>query len=299
MSDTLVELFRRVADMERRQANMVRHGTVAEVDPAKGRMRLKIGEGAGGSPFLSPWVPYAQVAGALKVHAPPSVGQQMTMFSPTGDVRQAVAMPMTWSDQNAAPSQSGSENVITFGSCRIELKGDEVLISGPKIRFVSGGHSQEITGAGSKFSGGRVEHEGKNIGKDHTHGGIVPGNADTDIPNPQQEAAMPKYVTTELSGEYVAGRRNPGAGTPMILTKEEAEHDLRVGALREWGEPVDAHKERAEAATAPASDETGAEGDPATDEPAAKGETGDLDLTGAATEGEAAPADKAVSKKKK
>lgn len=34
------------------------------------------------------------------------------------------------------------------------------------------------------ISGTRVEHNGKNIGHDHTHGGITPGPLDTDVPNP-------------------------------------------------------------------------------------------------------------------
>jgi len=53
----LVDLLARVADLERRIAGMVRHGAVAEVDPAAGTVRLDFGAG-----FLSPAVPYAQIA---------------------------------------------------------------------------------------------------------------------------------------------------------------------------------------------------------------------------------------------
>lgn len=118
----LVELASRVAELERRFSGTMRHGTVEEVDPAKQIIRLNFGESDDGKPFLSPWIPYAQTAGALKVHTPPSKGQQFTLLSPTGDWQQAVAIPLTWSDKNKSPSQKGDENVLTFGQVKGTIK---------------------------------------------------------------------------------------------------------------------------------------------------------------------------------
>ena len=129
----IVELAARIAELERRFSGMVRHGTIEEVDPAKQIMRLNFGKDVDGKPFLSPWIPYAQIAGALKVHTPPSKGQQFTALSPNGDWRQAVAMPMTWSNQNPSPSDKGNENVLTFGSVTIRITADKVLIEAPTI----------------------------------------------------------------------------------------------------------------------------------------------------------------------
>jgi phage baseplate assembly protein gpV len=122
-----------VADLERRISALMRHGTVQEVDPAKALVRLSYGTGSDGQPFLSPWVPYAQIAGALKVHTPPSVGQQMTTVSPNGDFQQAVALPMHWSNQNESPSSAGDEHVLTFGGFTITLTSDKLTVSGPQI----------------------------------------------------------------------------------------------------------------------------------------------------------------------
>jgi len=146
----LVEAVARVAELERRVAGMVRHGTVEQVDPQKQRVRLRLG-GTDDKPFVGPWVPYAQIAGALKVHTPPSVGQQMTLLSPTGDPRQAVALPMTWSNQNASPSQKGDEHVLTFGSCRIELRGNEIIVKVPRLFVECDGSTFELTGSGLKM----------------------------------------------------------------------------------------------------------------------------------------------------
>jgi phage baseplate assembly protein V len=63
----------------------------------------------------SPWVPYGQIAGKYKQHRPPTVGQQLWMMSPDGEFRQAMVLPMTWSDDNKSPSEKGDEHVTTFG----------------------------------------------------------------------------------------------------------------------------------------------------------------------------------------
>lgn len=145
----LAGLFRQVAELEKRLAGTIRHGKVEEVNAAEGWVRINLGQGDNG-PLLSPKIPYAQMAGALKVHAPPSKGQQMTFFAPGGDPRQAVALPMTWSNQNKAPSDKGDENVLTFGSARVELRGEEIVVKVPRLLIECGGTTFELTGGGIK-----------------------------------------------------------------------------------------------------------------------------------------------------
>ena len=178
LEHVLNRLMSRVATLERQLSGMVRHGTVAEVDAAAGTVRLKLGE-TDGTPYLSPPIAYGQMAGSLKVHTPMSVGQQMTMFAPSGDFRQAVAMPMTWSNQNQSPSSRGDENALTFGPWRLSLEAGKLSVTGPSV---------EITGnlkvAGNvDFSGGYVKSEGKRIDNTHTHTGVVPGGGNTGTPN--------------------------------------------------------------------------------------------------------------------
>lgn len=167
MFNTIAALVTRVAELERRNSNAFRHGTVVEVDPEKQLVRLQIG-GTDQEPFKSPWVPYAQIAGAMKVHSPPSVGQTMTMLNPGGDFRQGIAMPMTWSDQNKSPSDKGDEHVLTFGNVNITIKDGS-------LKVTVGGHSVEITGDGTIFTSGKVEHDGHLIDKTHLHEDTMPG----------------------------------------------------------------------------------------------------------------------------
>lgn len=187
----LVELAARIAELERRFSGVMRHGTVEQVDPEKAIVRLRFGEDKEGKPYLSPWVPYAQIAGALKVHTPPTKGQQMTTMSPSGDWMQAIAVPMHWSDQNVSPSPNGDENVLTYGNVRATVKDDlvQVIVGGctfeitsayVKVKIDDVGHT--ISGDGLSITGGRVEHDSKNIGSTHKHTDVVPGGGLTGTP---------------------------------------------------------------------------------------------------------------------
>lgn len=129
-------LLARQATTDDRMDKMVRHGKVTDVDTQKQLARIELAS-KDGTVTKSDWRPYAQFAGpdgegdgngALKVHAPPTVGQQMTMFSPNGEWRQGVIMPFTWYDKAKAPSQ-GADPVITYGKVTVALKKDQATIS--------------------------------------------------------------------------------------------------------------------------------------------------------------------------
>lgn len=172
----LVELLNRVNELERRVSGLMRHGTVHEVDPAKQVMRLRLGDDVKGQPFLSPWIPYAQIAGALKVHTPPSVGQQYTAMSPTGDWQQAVGVPLTWSNDNPSPSDKGDEHVLTFGQVKVTIK--EQL-----LQIEVGSTKWELIPAGFRQTGGGMEHDGHLIDETHRHTDVMPGAALTGPPD--------------------------------------------------------------------------------------------------------------------
>lgn len=128
LEDIIARLDRRVIDLERRLDNTVRHGVVSDVDAAKQVARLKIG-GTDEEPMKSAWVPYAQIAGAMKVHSPPSVGQNMTLLMPTGDIRQALAVPFTWNNANPSPSNKLDEHIMKFGDVTVTVKADSLTLA--------------------------------------------------------------------------------------------------------------------------------------------------------------------------
>ena len=172
----LVELAARIAELERRFSGMMRHGTVAEVDTETHRIRLDFGPAHGTSGrFLSPWIPYAQFSGALRVHTPPSIGQQFTAMSPNGDFQQAVAVPLTHSNANPSPSTAADQNVLHFGAVTVTLAEDSLEIAVGGVRF-------KVDGANVEITGGQVRHNGTNIGDSHIHSGVLSGPSVTGMP---------------------------------------------------------------------------------------------------------------------
>ncbi|WP_248304600.1 phage baseplate assembly protein V [Breoghania sp. L-A4] len=126
-----MDLYRRIAELERRGRNAKRTGTVSEVDHAKGLARVMLSE-PDGVPFVSPWMPWKEVAaGDIKSHIPPSVGQQVTVSSENGDLTDGEIDMSVPSTANPRP-HDGPEAVITKGSVRIEIADALVKIDTPK-----------------------------------------------------------------------------------------------------------------------------------------------------------------------
>jgi len=166
----LLELHRRVAELERRARGRKRTGTVSEVDHAKGLARVKLSEQEG-KDFVSPWLPWKEVAaGGIKSHIPPTVGEQVDVTSESGDLADAVIDMSTPSSSNPRP-HDGPEAVITKGSCRIEIGDDTVSIAAGKVKITA-----DVTIEGAlAVNGGGVTNDGVNIGKDHIHTGVIAG----------------------------------------------------------------------------------------------------------------------------
>ena len=203
-SRLVAKLMRRVSDLERRLENGIRHGTVKQVDAEKHQCRLVIGLDASGSEQLSPWIKYGQVAGDYKFHNPPSVGQTMTLLSPGGDFTQAVAVPLTWSNQNKSPSDKPDEHVVTFGDLKITRRKKEMIleVGKTKIHFrpddkdelhVSVDDKQtlrvhpdgiEAIAEVFKHTGQVVRHNELDIGDTHKHRDVMTGPNLTGLPIP-------------------------------------------------------------------------------------------------------------------
>ncbi|WP_238481516.1 hypothetical protein [Pseudochrobactrum algeriensis] len=72
----------------------------------------------------------------------------MTVLNGSGDFRQGLALPMTWSDANKSPSDKGDENVMTFGSATVVVRGDEIVVKVPRLLIECDGTTLELSGNG-------------------------------------------------------------------------------------------------------------------------------------------------------
>ncbi|MCO5144541.1 MAG: hypothetical protein M9895_00030 [Aquamicrobium sp.] len=176
-NEILRSIFERLQEHERRIGGHEWRGKLKEVDPSKQIMRMVLGKDDDGGDVLSPWLPYKQTAGAMKFHNPPSVGQVMVVRSESGDIEQGLAEPYRWNDENTSPSEDGSTHKMTFGDVTITLVEDSLTIQ-------VGGVTHIISSQGISTTGGRIEHDDRNIGSSHRHEDVIPGPSLTGIPAP-------------------------------------------------------------------------------------------------------------------
>lgn len=91
----------RAAELHRLIENLIRFGTVAEVDHGRARVRVRCGE------LLTDWRPWQTLrAGTTVDWDPPTVGEQVILLSPGGDPATAVVIPGLFSAAHPAPSAS-------------------------------------------------------------------------------------------------------------------------------------------------------------------------------------------------
>ena len=97
------------AENERIQSNLIRLGTVVELDEKNARIRV---ESAGQE---TGWVPWATGrAGATSHWSAPRKGEQVMLLSPYGDMAQGVAMLGVYSDAHPAPADSQDVERTTY-----------------------------------------------------------------------------------------------------------------------------------------------------------------------------------------
>ena len=96
------------AELLRLLENVVRTGTVTEIDEGKWRVRVQSGE------LETTWLRWnAQRAGAFKVWVPPSIGEQVWFLCLGGNTDVAFIGGSLYSDDNPAPGASRNEMVMT------------------------------------------------------------------------------------------------------------------------------------------------------------------------------------------
>lgn len=90
-------------DPRRLIGNLMRLGTIDSIDLAQGTVRVRVGELLTGDiPFAAPR------AGAVRIWSPPSVGEQVLLFCPEGDIAAGIILGALYSDAHPAPTSDGT-----------------------------------------------------------------------------------------------------------------------------------------------------------------------------------------------
>ena len=97
-----------LGDMDRRLGNLLRIGTVTQVDTANAVMKVDIGD------LVTDWVPWSTPrAGQDQVWTTPDVGEQVLLLSP-GDPSQGVVIGSMFQNAHPANGNDGKDRRITF-----------------------------------------------------------------------------------------------------------------------------------------------------------------------------------------
>jgi phage baseplate assembly protein V len=128
-------------------ANLIRYGTVATVDVDIQRVTIKTG-GVTTKPL--PWI--TPRAGRVRIWNPPSIGEQVMVVSPNGDLAAGVAMPALFSNALPKPDDANADNVVmAFGDGAVLLY--DMATHLLKASLPAGGRVEAIAPDGFKLTG--------------------------------------------------------------------------------------------------------------------------------------------------
>lgn len=178
-------------ELHRLLSNLLRVGTVASVDVAAARCRVRIGEI---TTAALPWL--AQRAGEASSWSAPTVGEQVLVLSPGGDLNLGLVLPGLYQDAHPAPgAEVGLHRFIAADGAILEYQESTstlraTLPSGGRAELVAPGGvsitgNVEIAGdvaiTGSLAATVQVEAAGIKL-TTHRHGGVASGSSTSGTP---------------------------------------------------------------------------------------------------------------------
>lgn len=173
-------LIRRIEQLERtsqrlatRLNSMVREGVVEEVDATKGVARV---DAHGIKTKMIPWM---QQAGAINEWTPLSVGQRVTIISPGGDIGRAFILPGGYTEQTPQPHDESAQKRVVIGDCALTQSAGGLVLH-------VGGTTFTFSGDGFHQSGGKMQHDDKDVGKTHRHTDVLTGSEKSGPPTPPE-----------------------------------------------------------------------------------------------------------------
>lgn len=97
------------SEAQRLQANMIRIGTIAQLDAANARVKVNV------SGLTTDWLPWiVQRAGATRTWSAPRAGEQVVVLAPYGDTSQGVVLPSIYQDDHPAPAASQDKESTVY-----------------------------------------------------------------------------------------------------------------------------------------------------------------------------------------
>lgn len=192
------EMNTQLTEIMRLITNLIRTGTVTEVDQGNWLCRVKTGE------LETNWINWLTLrAGNSRTWWKPSVGEQVVLFSLGGNLETAFALPAVYSNQFPPPSNSedgsvteypdggwfeyepetgrwyvrGIKSMVIEAADNITLKTGEFVVEADATRI----NSEVVINGGVTQCGGAMSSNGIVV-DDHEHTGVAKGGANTGGP---------------------------------------------------------------------------------------------------------------------
>ena len=170
----------RLADLRRRIDNLLRVGTVAAVDLARARVQVHYGVGTPEDAALearTEWIPWLTTrAGADRAWWAPSVGEQVVILAPSGDLVGAAALPAIFSVQAPPPGDVATRHVVAYADGAVISYDAETHVL--QANLPGGGLLHVVGDVADKAS---TMQEMRDVYNAHTH--PVPGGGNTGLPS--------------------------------------------------------------------------------------------------------------------
>lgn len=154
----LQRILRAVTDVTTRTVgNMIRPGVVQEVKGDK--LRMVLGKDNDGKDVLSPWLNTGNHRGGARERRFYKKGQNLMMFAPGGDPRQAVLLPFAPNKDFLAPdhaNKSGQdEETYQMDDLRVKKtkEGYDIWLQPPRNKQSSSGDAQKLPEQKSDIDG--------------------------------------------------------------------------------------------------------------------------------------------------
>lgn len=129
-------------ELERRFHQLLRFGVVEEVDLEKARLKVRIGQ------VLTDWLPWiTSNAGNTRSWRAPSVGEQVLVMSPSGDLTAGVVLPALYQERFGPPVREADTQCVHFpDGSQVSYDAREKVMT---VRLVGDGrvnvHCRELT----------------------------------------------------------------------------------------------------------------------------------------------------------
>lgn len=152
----MLEYSLNIAELQRKLANIIRIGVVKEIDYEKAKVKVKVGE------FLTDFLPWiASKAGEDRSWAPPSIDEQVIVFSPLGELSLGVVLAGIYQQKYQVQESKKEASSFVFQdgtklSYDKETKHLEVSVV-DKLTLKVGESEIEMTKDGIKLKGRRID----------------------------------------------------------------------------------------------------------------------------------------------